>query len=492
MSQLLNRMSTTPSHSRVAPLIDPGAGRRTSRTDAGRILDIVRNIRPEAGLEPVIDRAARQVFEMFSCQRIMVAAQETVRGPALLWSVRNARRDATLRLHRGTLGQSARASLLFSEPASWFASRRRGRSRRPSVAITYGAHADTATASVWSRQVSGAFAVVQPGHSCIAAAFELGRDWSCRLFIIDPQINRGRMSALGLAEDLVATLGPVLYNIYLTEQQRTRAADTERANLARALHDSVIQSLIAAEMELHAACRRASEGTAVTAGELRRIQELLHGEVLGLRDLMQRIKPVNIEPHELCDALAECLGKFKADTGISCSFSSDIGQLSLSAAMCQPVMRIVQEALSNVRKHSAACHVAVWIGERRGQWRLVIEDDGRGFDASLPPPSPLVIRECVRSLDGDLQVLRAAGGGMRLEIAFKACLSSTEGAGAAARLVTVNQRVRGAVHRVPARARGNGAIDNHPRASVRGADRCGRAAAGRDAPGERTWRLGSN
>src|SRR5689334_11675435 len=101
MSQFLNRMSTTPSHSRLVPLLDPGAGQRRNRTDAERILAIVRNIRPDAGLESVIDRAARQVFEMFSCQRIVVAAQETVRGRALLWTVRNVRRDATLRLHRG-------------------------------------------------------------------------------------------------------------------------------------------------------------------------------------------------------------------------------------------------------------------------------------------------------------------------------------------------------------------------------------------------------
>jgi signal transduction histidine kinase len=198
----------------------------------------------------------------------------------------------------------------------------------------------------------------------------------------------------------------------------SHAVDTERSNLARALHDNVIQSLIAAEMEVHTACRRFAGGSAVTIADLLKIQHILHNEVLGLRDLMQRLKPVQIQPEDLCDTLSECVAKFKADTGIIASFSAKVRRVSLTPPMCPPVVRLVQEALSNARKHSGARHVLVSIDEADGLWRLAIEDDGRGLDSSADHRPPLVIRECVRALDGELRLLTAPGGGLRLEITF--------------------------------------------------------------------------
>src|SRR5206468_3936383 len=141
---------------------------------------------------------------------------------------------------------------------------------------------------------------------------------------------------------------------------------------------------------------------------------------------------------ELCHVLSDAVAKFRADTGIACSFSADVAQVSLPPATCPVVVRIVQEALSNVRKHSGARNVLVDIRETRGQWRLVIEDDGGGLDATVATPSPLVIRECVKSLDGDLHVLRTPGGGLRLEIAFTGYLPSAD-LGEFARLVGVTE-----------------------------------------------------
>ena len=91
------------------------------------------------------------------------------------------------------------------------------------------------------------------------------------------------------------------------------------------------------------------------------------------------------------------------------------------------MLRIVAEALTNVRKHSRARKVFVHFASRNGQWNLLIEDDGEGFDFSgrlshaeleATHRGPKVIRERVRSIGGELSVLSTPGRGARLEITF--------------------------------------------------------------------------
>ena len=79
----------------------------------------------------------------------------------------------------------------------------------------------------------------------------------------------------------------------------------------------------------------------------------------------------------------------------------------------------------NVRKHSGATHVLVRLGLREGYYRVSIEDDGRGFQFSgslsytqleESGKGPLVIRERVRLIEGDLTIESNPGKGARLEV----------------------------------------------------------------------------
>jgi signal transduction histidine kinase len=423
---------------------------------------MVGQVRADAGLESTTRELALNLFRLFCCSRIVVAARERDGGRARLWTAQVVGAEASPRVQSASLERSSREAFFSSAPACWHARRRGKRSSAGDFEIVHQDPGGNPTCAAWSRFKPRALDVLRPRRSCMSAAFEFGPEWTCRLFIVDSRVKRSRQNVMRLAQDLVAALAPALYNCYVAERLRTGAADTKRANLARALHDGVIQSLIAAEMEVHAAWRRSLEGSNVSTAELRRIQDILHNEVLGLRDLMQRIKPVQIQPEELCDALSDCVARFKADTGVGCSFSASVEQVSLTPASCALVVRIVQEALSNVRKHSGARNVRVDIGESGGQWRLVVEDDGRGFDASGVAPSPVVVRECVRSLDGDLQVVRSPGGGLRLEIAFTGYVASRDVVDLAG-LVTVHEGAPVAITAAPIRRRGtNGQVVRRP------------------------------
>jgi signal transduction histidine kinase len=214
--------------------------------------------------------------------------------------------------------------------------------------------------------------------------------------------------------------------VFLMRRLRSRVGAVERARVARELHDGVIQSLIGLEMQVDVLRRQTSSPEKV-AEELSRMQHLLRQEVLNLREVMQQLKPLDLGPRKLLDFLASTVDKFGRDTGIAARFISPLEEVALPPRVATEVARIVQEALANVRKHSNARAVFVRFDSRDGLWRLVIYDDGRGFDFSgrlthaeldAARQGPLVIKERVRSIGGELSVESGPGKGARLEITF--------------------------------------------------------------------------
>ncbi len=137
--------------------------------------------------------------------------------------------------------------------------------------------------------------------------------------------------------------------------------------------------------------RRRASGDSQLAAELERIQELLRHEVLNLRELMQTMRPVDIGPHQLLDFIAELVERFSRDTGVAVRFISELQEVTLPAATCRELARVVQESLVNIRKHSGAQSAVVRFGAQDGLWKLVVNDDGNGF--------PFAGRFTLRELD---------------------------------------------------------------------------------------------
>jgi signal transduction histidine kinase len=117
--------------------------------------------------------------------------------------------------------------------------------------------------------------------------------------------------------------------------------------------------------------------------------------------------------------------RFERETGISARFVTDIVKLEMPGKICRELLRIVQEGLVNVRKHSQARHVLVRLGSSPTQWSLTMEDDGRGFPFSgrltqeqldQMGKGPMIIQERVRLIEGALTVESNPGTGTRIEI----------------------------------------------------------------------------
>ncbi len=259
--------------------------------------------------------------------------------------------------------------------------------------------------------------------SLIVTNLEVGREWTGRFVLVDGKLGWDRERELRFAQNVWRQVAPALYSIYLFRRLRSRAGAMERARVARELHDTAIQSLIGIEMQVDV-LRRSANGRPQT-GELERIQQLLREEVLNLRELMLSMRPIEVGPNQFLDFLAQLVERFRSDTGVDARFVSELEEVALPASACRELVRVVQEGLVNIRKHSGAKSVYVRFGAQNGLWRLVIDDDGKGFPFSGRLTlgeldglhrGPAVIKERVRAIGGDMVIESSPGHGTRLEI----------------------------------------------------------------------------
>ena len=181
-----------------------------------------------------------------------------------------------------------------------------------------------------------------------------------------------------LLDALTVQLAGAMENLRLNALGLEAAVSQERSFLARELHDSIAQSL--AFLKIQVQLMR----DAIAEGDAEQVDHVL-GEIdLGVREsygdvrelLMHfrtRANAEDIEP-----ALMTTLRKFEHQTGLKTTLGMDGQGLPLSPDIQVQVLHIVQEALSNVRKHAGAGQV--WLNvQQQPQWRLEVRDDGVGF-----------------------------------------------------------------------------------------------------------------
>ncbi|HKX39817.1 MAG TPA: PAS domain S-box protein, partial [Burkholderiaceae bacterium] len=160
------------------------------------------------------------------------------------------------------------------------------------------------------------------------------------------------------------------------------AQEEERRRLSRELHDTLGQNLAVLTLGLKA--MRAQPGWPPELTERLSYVEQAAGRLEEDVDrLSYELRPLALDNMELVEALRQYADEWSAECGIAADVQvHGLPSGRLSAAAEATVYRVVQEAFTNARKHAAATHVSL-IAERRGsQLRVIVEDDGRGFDAA--------------------------------------------------------------------------------------------------------------
>jgi signal transduction histidine kinase len=261
---------------------------------------------------------------------------------------------------------------------------------------------------------SAAFSWDEPFRCLLTSTLQFGSQWSGYIFVVDPACVGGRESSLRLLHRLAGEVGRVVHHFHVWQHTSARIRSIERRRLARDLHDGVIQSLIAAEIQLDVLRRRsqAVQPAESISETMLAAQNVLREEARKLREEMERLRASEL-PHQARSRVTDLLEVFRRESGIVTRFICNVDEDAIPEKISEDLIRVVQEALSNVRRHSGASTVEVRLTARQDMWEVVIQDDGRGFDFSgclslaqleAVRKGPRSIRERVQSANGDLVV----------------------------------------------------------------------------------------
>jgi signal transduction histidine kinase len=395
-----------------------GESEKERRAESIVLNRILRTIRAEQGLGTSLHSAVNEFLRIYVADRAYIVMQDLTRDRVFLWQA-DAKMPPDTSLFATEVSSAQSSAYLM-----------------PEFLPTYYALKTEAGVQVLAlrdgdlKELSTSEFPTLPFHkgeanSVLSTATALGQEWFARLYLVNARVGSNREQELQLAERILRQVAPALYSVFLMRRLRKRAGAIERARVARELHDGAIQSLISAEMQVDVLRRRTEREHQPMSAELEHIQYLLRREVLNLRELMQQMKPLELGPEQLLDHMADMVDRFRRDTGISAQFTTELQDVPLSPHACRELVRIVQEGLVNVRKHSAAQHVLVRFGRENGFWKLTIADDGTGFgfDGRLSHKElvnsargPAIIKERVRNIGGELNLESHPGEGARLEI----------------------------------------------------------------------------
>ena len=202
----------------------------------------------------------------------------------------------------------------------------------------------------------------------------------------------------------------------LLDARQTLAVLEERNRLARELHDSVKQQIFAVSMQLSAARAVLGPASGPASGPLVEAERLVDQAKGELTMLVRQLRPAALENREIVPALRKHIDEWSQQTGIGAAAQLAV-ELPLSGELEEALLRITQEGLSNVARHSGATAVRVRL-DRQGEVAvLTIADDGHGFDTAhvnghgVGLPS---MRERAQALGGHLTVESVAGQGTTL------------------------------------------------------------------------------
>jgi signal transduction histidine kinase len=366
-----------------------------------------------------------ELFEIFDPAQIQLALHEVPTGRLNVWELHREDRSDSQRVICRELDFSYREQLLFEDNTHCLLGQRSNKMNGRINIQVFNREGKPVKENPYDLGDEW-FPYRLNSFICVPLVF--GDEWEVRLFLWDlPAARFNRKTARAVAE-MAERLAPMIFGAALQQHLSSRATAEERSRFVRELHDGIMQSLVGLDMKTEVILKRL-EGrqTEPIYKDIAAVQQVLRGEVSNLRELIQHNRRIEIGPTRLLAYLSESVSRFQREAGITARFICELDEVNLPASTCYEVARIVQEALTNVRKHSGASSVIVRLAEHGNKWVLVISDDGHGFnfvgrytlsELDAARKGPVVLKERVRSISGDLTIESVPERGVRLEITF--------------------------------------------------------------------------
>lgn len=224
-----------------------------------------------------------------------------------------------------------------------------------------------------------------------------------------------------MLETLGQDLGAAIENQRLVSRDKELAVSEERNLLAQDLHDSIAQSLAFLNLQaqlLEDSLRRSDLSEA--RDTLAQIRDGIQESYDNVRELLVHFR-TRIKQEDIELTIRSSLERFESQTGIRTSCKVSGTGVPLSAEQQLQVLHILQEALSNVRKHSGATLVELQMRRDRN-YEFRVRDNGRGFDPVALNDTTgrhvglRIMRERARRIGGQIRIDSHAGHGSELTL----------------------------------------------------------------------------
>jgi len=254
-----------------------------------------------------------------------------------------------------------------------------------------------------------------------------------------PSWRRLSAGELRLLSTIAYQVGIAIERARLAEESARLARTEERARIAREIHDTLAQGLTAIALHLEGALANL-EGSPRRARErLERALEVSRESLEEARQSVLDLRAVPLAGKPLAEALTALGRRFTSETGVRVHVRAEAGSRRPAAAakgapaaafdalperVEAELLRIAQEALTNVRKHAGAEEVQITLGRTGRRVLLTIRDDGRGFTPGRAGARGrhgvgiLGMRERARLLGGSLRVASRPRRGTRIVAAI--------------------------------------------------------------------------
>ncbi len=253
-----------------------------------------------------------------------------------------------------------------------------------------------------------------------------GKNLGVYNLFVEPDAVESNRDLKTLFSSIGQHLGMAIEKARLDEESKRLSIIKERNALAHELHDSLAQTLASLRFQVSMLDETLEEAyqEQTLQREIQQIKGGLDEAYSELRELLAHFRaPMNAKG--LMPALEDLISNFRKQTGMHVLLQKEWDASILPANQEMQVLRIIQESLANIRKHSHANTVRVLMRcDEQQNYDILIEDDGRGMSRPAFSGHPgehiglTIMKERSRYLGGDLKIESEPGEGTRVQLSF--------------------------------------------------------------------------
>lgn len=204
-------------------------------------------------------------------------------------------------------------------------------------------------------------------------------------------------------------------------ESRYKAVLAERSRIAREIHDTLAQGFVALSVQLQIAGRSLSNSPEAARQHLDEAQELARTGLDDARRAIWELRSQSAENDDFASRLKQMAERMTAQSGLKTQIEVHGAYRPMSEAIESELLRIAQEAVTNVVRHAAASQINIQLHFSRRRVKMTIADNGRGFSAEAPSAADghfgiIGMRERVQQMGGHIAVSSRPGEGTQVQV----------------------------------------------------------------------------